>query len=170
MKPIAALILDLVVVCAQAAEPTAPAAAPATQAAPPANANQDVAPTKEALLQAFDGTMTCSALSAIIAQSAAPNEAWRWHNRSFAFAILARNFYLNAHSEKLSDDDLDNKLTQYANSMQAMPPKEREPFDTGCARRYAQIDKLCEENHCPNAAPSAPAFKPPAGAPAKHAK
>lgn len=157
MKPIAALILCLVVVCAEAAEPSLPAVPAATQAGPPIDANQDVAPTREALQQAFDGAMTCSALTAIIAQSAGPDQTWRWHNRSFAFGLLAARYYGNATKQNLSPQDLDNKLTQYANSLQAMSPTERQPWDTGCPRRYAAMDKLCEAIHCPNAAPGAPA-------------
>lgn len=153
MQPFAVLILCVLVGSAWAAEP----AAPARQAAPAADATQAVAPTKAALEQAFDGAMTCSALTAIIAQSATPTDAWRWQNRSLAFGMLARNFYLNATTAELSAEDMDNKLTQYANSLQAMPPKEREPFDTGCARKFPQMDKFCEQLHCPHAAPGAPA-------------
>jgi hypothetical protein len=170
MKRIAISLLGLVMYGVQAAEPAAPAAnaPPASIAAPGAGAanGQSVPPSKEALQQAFDGAMTCSALSAIISQSAKPDDAWRWKNRSFAFGMLAANFYVNATQVKLSNEELDNALTSYANSLQAMSPKDREPFDTGCARKYAQIDKLCEVNHCPNAAPGSPEFVPPAGAPA----
>ena len=153
MKPTAVLLLCVFAASVSAAEPTAPA----SQAAPAADANQAVAPTKEALEQAFDGAMTCSALTAIIAQSAAPADAWRWQNRSLAFGLLARNFYSNANKAELSSADMDNKLTSYANSLQTMPAKEREPFDTGCARKYAQMDKFCEQLRCPNVAPGAPA-------------
>ncbi len=168
MKRIAISILGLVMFGVQAAEPAAPAASPAP-AADAAN-GQSVPPSKEALQQAFDGAMTCSALSALISKTAKADEAWRWKNRSFAFGMLAANFYVNATQKKLSNTDMDNMLTQYANSLQSMAPKDREPFDTGCARKYAQIDKLCEVNHCPNGAPGAPEYEAPAGAPAKSAK
>lgn len=170
MKPIFAVILGLVACGALAGEtiPSAPAPVPAP--ATSADSTQVPTPTREALQQAVDGTMTCSALSAIISRSVAADQAWLWKNRSFAFGMLAANFYANATTEKLSHEELDNMLTQYANSLQGMTPKEREPFDTGCARRYAQIDKLCEQNHCPNAAPAPSAPKPAAGAPAKPSK
>ncbi len=153
MNPIVVLLLCVLAGSAWAAEPPAPA----NQATPTADANHAVAPTKEALEQAFDGAMTCSALTAIIAQTAAPAEAWRWQNRSLAFGVLARNFYANANHEELSSEDMDNKLTSYANSLQTMPPKERETFDTGCARKYTQMDKFCEQLRCPNVAPGTPA-------------
>jgi len=175
MKRIAISLVGLVMLGAQAADPAPPAASsapPATSAAPSAGeANgQSTPPSKEALQQAFDGAMTCSALSAIISQTAKADEAWRWKNRSFAFGMLAANFYVNATQEKLSNDDMDNMLTQYANSLQGMSPTDREPFDTGCARKYAQIDKLCEVNQCPNSAPGTPEFQPPAAAPAPPAQ
>jgi hypothetical protein len=151
MNALAVLLLSVLMGSAWAAEP----AAPASQAAPAAAANDAAAPTKESLEQAFDGAMTCSALTAIIAQSAAPAEAWRWQNRSLAFGLLARNFYANANQAELSSEEMDNKLTSYANSLQTMPAKEREPFDTGCARKYTQMDKFCEQLRCPNAPPAA---------------
>ena len=153
MKLTAALFLCILAFGVRAAEPAAsPSPAPPAAATTPA-----VAPTKEALEQAFDGAMTCSALTAIIAQTAIPSEAWRWRNRSLAFGLLARNFYANANQEALTSEDMDNKLTSYANSLQTMPAKEREPFDIGCARKYTQMDKFCEELYCPNAPPDAPA-------------
>ena len=176
MKRIAISILGLVMFGAQAAEPAAPATSsspPPTSAAPPTGAaiDQSETPSKEALQQAFDGAMTCSALSALISQTAKADEVWRWKNRSFAFGMLAANFYVNATQDKLSNEDMDNMLTQYANSLQGMASKDREPFDIGCAKKYAQIDKLCEVNQCPNSAPGTPAYQAPAGAPpAKPAK
>jgi hypothetical protein len=164
MKHIVALILGFVACGALAGETAAPALAPAAPPAATSATQQDPVPTRQALQQAVDGSMTCSALSAIIAGSVGADQAWLWKNRSFAFGMLAANFYFNATKEKLSDDELDNMLTQYANSLQGMAPKEREPFDTGCARRYTQMDKLCEQNHCPNAPPAASTSKPGAGA------
>lgn len=170
MKRIAISLLSLVMYSAYAAEPAAPAAAPSTapaaSTAPDTKHGQSEPPSKEALQQAFDGAMTCSALTAMIAQSAKPDEAWRWKNRSFAFGAVAANFYVNFTQAKLSPEDMDNALTSYANALQGMPAAEREPFDTGCARKYAQIDKLCEVNECPHAAPGTAEFTPPAGAPA----
>ena len=173
MKRIAISILALAIFAAHAAEPATSSSPPATSAAPTTGAanGQSETPSKEALQQAFDGAMTCSALSALIAQTVKADEVWRWKNRSFAFGMLAANFYVNATQDKLSNEDMDNMLTQYANSLQGMTPQNREPFDTGCARKYAQIDKLCEVNECPNSAPGAPAYEAPAGAPpAKPAK
>lgn len=166
MKRIAILfiLVGLVTANVQAAEPAAAPPAASSSAPPAGEHGQSQPPSKEALQQAFDGAMTCSALSALIAKTAKPDEAWRWKNRSFAFGMLAANFYVNATQNKLSNEDMDNALTSYANSLQGMAPAEREPFDTGCARKYAQIDKLCEVNECPNAAPGAPEFKAPAGA------
>lgn len=173
MKCIAISILGLVICAAHAAEP-ATSASPATTSAAPATGaanGQSETPSKEALQQAFDGAMTCSALSALISQTTKADEVWRWKNRSFAFGMLAANFYVNATEDKLSNEDMDNMLTQYANSLQGMTLEDREPFDTGCARKYAQIDKLCDVNDCPNSAPSTPAYAAPAGAPpAKPAK
>lgn len=173
MKRIATSILSLVMLGAQAAEPATSPSPPATSAAPTTGAanGQSETPSKEALRQAFDGAMTCSALSALISQTVKADEVWRWKNRSFAFGMLAANFYVNATQDKLSNEDMDNMLTQYANSLQGMTAQDREPFDTGCARKYAQVDKLCEVNDCPNSAPGTPAYEAPAGAPpAKPAK
>ena len=169
MKRIAISILGLVMFGAQAAEPAAPTAAPAASTPPAAN-GQSVPPSKEALQQAFDGAMTCSALAAIISKTTKADEVWRWKNRSFAFGMLAKNFYHSATQNDLSGEDMDNALTSYANSLQSMAAKDREPFDTGCARKYAQIDKLCEVNHCPNSAPGTPEYQAPAGAPPAPAK
>lgn len=175
MKRIAISILGFAFLSAQAAAP-APAAptnatpAPSSVAPAESEASPSAVPTKEALQQAFDGAMTCSALSALNGQQAGKDEVWRWKNRSFAFGMLAAHFYVDATKDKLSNEDMDNMLTEYANSLSAMKPKDREPFDTGCARKYAQVDKLCEVNSCPNAAPGTPEFKPPAGAPAPKSK
>jgi hypothetical protein len=165
MKRIA-IVLSLIGLAAgqvQAAEP-AVSTPPSASSSPAAEAEhgQSQPPSKEALQQAFDGAMTCSALSALLAKTAKPDEAWRWKNRSFAFGMLAANFYVNATQKKLSNEDMDNALTSYANSLQGMSPAEREPFDTGCARKYAQMDKLCEVNECPHSAPAAPDFPAPA--------
>ena len=162
MKLPFALLLALCVTVARAAEP-----APAAPAAPAASATQgpDVAPTKQALQQAFDGAMTCSALAALNGRAAGKDQAWLWQNRSFAFGILAMQFYMQATGDKVKKSDMDDALTSYANTLQSMSPKERQPFDEGCARKYAQIDQLCKDNGCPSAPPAGPEFAPPGSAP-----
>lgn len=184
MKLIITSILGLVLVTVQAAEPTVPAATPAAPAtvapAPPAagagvtpapaegETGPGVAPTKASLEQAFDGAMTCSALAAVKALQAGKDEAWRWQNRAFVFGMLAARFYGNATKDPISNEDMDNMLTEYANSLSTMPAAQREPFETGCARKYPQMDQLCEINKCPHAAPGTRSPTPPAAAaPAK---
>ncbi len=162
---IALLCLSLMVFEAGAAGPagappaaTTPAADAAGDAKGPAPAPGDAAKPevdKAQYEQAFDGAMTCSALTAIAAQKAPPAEAWRWGNRSFAFGMLAVRFYTESHKEPLKNEDLDGILTQYANALNAMPEAERKQFDEGCGRKYADIDKLCEVNDCPRKPPGA---------------
>ncbi|MBX9607317.1 MAG: hypothetical protein K2Y51_13915 [Gammaproteobacteria bacterium] len=163
MHRVLAFLLALVAGGSFAAEPTQPPAdGAATTEAP------GVAPTKEALKQGFDGAMTCSAVCALAAQGAGKDTAWLWRNRSFAFGMLAAQFYSQASNGQVSREDLDSMLTEYANALQTMSPEARKPFDDGCARKYAAVDQLCKENGCPNAAPAAPEFVAPgeAAAPA----
>ena len=152
MKFTLCLSLLFAMVCTCAAEESkapAEAAAPATAAGDAPS----VPPEREAFEQAFDGAMTCSALTAVKAHQATEAkeaEAWRWGYRSFAFGMLAVRFYTDATKQQLTNEDADNMLTEYANSLVSMTPEQREPFEVGCARKYAEIDKLCEINKCPH--------------------
>lgn len=156
---IAILCLGLSMTEASAAEPApappAESTAPAGTAAPAAGEAVKQEFDKAQYEQAFDGAMTCSALTAVVAQKAPPAEAWRWGNRSFAFGMLAVRFYTEANKEPLKNEELDGILTQYANALNSMPDAERKQFDEGCARKYADIDKLCEMNDCPRKPPGA---------------
>lgn len=164
-RPRACLVLALIAAClclpvaaeSPAAAPATPPAGEATAegadpAAPPAN--------REALEQAFDGAMTCAALTAIKANQAAPAEAWEWGNRSFAFAMLAVRFYTDATQKPLPHEEINNMLTEYANALIAMPEPKRQPFEEGCGRKYADMDRLCAANACPHKAPEAGAASP----------
>lgn len=161
MHRVLALLLALSAGGVFAAEPPqSPADGAAVSEAP------GVAPTKDALKQGFDGAMTCSAVCALAAQGASRDTAWLWQNRSFAFGMLAAQFYSQATNGEVSREDLDSMLTEYANALQSMSPQARKPFDDGCARKYGAVDQLCKENGCPNSAPAAPEFVAPGAAPA----
>jgi hypothetical protein len=138
--------------------PAPPAATEGAEASPPAT-------SPEALQQAFDGAMTCSALTAVKSSQAGPDEAWRWGNRSFAFGMLAVHFYTDATKTQLAQEEVNNILTEYANTLVAMSPEERQPFEEGCARKYPDMDRLCELNACPRSPPGADAA--PSTAPAE---
>ena len=107
------------------------------------------------LEQAFDGAMTCSALTAIRASRSPASEAWLWENRSFAFGMLGARFWYSATENALPAAELDKMLNKYADRIDQMPPEQIEPFELGCEAKYADIDKLCEENSCPNTGPPA---------------
>lgn len=112
-------------------------------------AAQEKAPDQRAMLkQAFDGAMTCSALTAIKADQALGDAQRTWANRSFAFGMLAVRFYTDLTQKSLSNADMNDALNEYAHSIAAMTPEELEPFESGCAGKYPDMDKLCEENDC----------------------
>lgn len=162
MKFLFTVVLALMLAGVQAQEP--PLAPPSKAAAavgaetaaklalPPAG--PAVAPTTAALQQAFDGAMTCSALSAIKARDVGAEDHWRWGNRAFAFGMLAARFYTDQIKKPVTNEEMDNFLTTYANALGAMPPAQREPFETGCARKYTMTDRMCETNPCPHKAPA----------------
>lgn len=157
ISSITLLCLSLVASSVLAAEPAAeaPAAGAATKY------------DKAQLLQAFDGAMTCSAVTALAAEKTPPAEAWLWGNRSFAFGMLAVRFYTEANKKQITSEELNNILTEYANRLNTMPAADFKPFDEGCARKYPDIDKLCEQNKCPRQPPGADesaASEPAAGA------
>ncbi|MEX2480005.1 MAG: hypothetical protein WD928_03990 [Gammaproteobacteria bacterium] len=108
------------------------------------------------LKQAFDGAMTCSALTAIKADKHEGNEHELWANRSFAFGMLAVRFYTDLTERGLSNDELNNALNQYADALITMTDEEIAPFETGCGNKYPDMDQLCVDNDCvfPNAAAS----------------
>ncbi len=109
------------------------------------------------LQQAFDGAMTCSAVAALGAEEVADAERWRWDNRSFAFGMLAARFWNDATGEPMSAEQLDQTLNRYAQALIGMEPDQRAMFENGCAGKYADVDKLCEENPCLHSGPPAPA-------------
>ena len=135
-----ALPLLLVFLASDAAAGDAPATPP-----PPATASGE---PRDLLKQAFDGAMTCSALTALKADQAFGDEQQQWANRSFAFGMLAVRFYTDLTAEPLSNDALNEALNQYADALILMSPEERAPFETGCANKYADMDRLGEENAC----------------------
>jgi len=165
MHILAGVLLVLASATAVATEPAAPDAPIAD--APALESN------RAALEEAFDGAMTCSALTALRAQSAPAGEAAQWNNRSFAFGMLAARFYTEARQQPITHEEMNNILTEYANTLATMPVAQREPFELGCARKFADADKLCELNQCPSQAvraeqiPVTPAASPrPPAAPA----
>lgn len=113
--------------------------------APPAHAQ---APDAQAFAQAFDGAMTCAALTALHAEAASDDSAWRWVNRSFAFGMIAVKFYIDARREALSNDDLKAMREKYAVALRDLTPEQRVPFEENCAAKYADMDALCEQNGC----------------------
>lgn len=132
-------------------------------AAPAAPANEQ----RELLKQAFDGAMTCSALTAIKADQATGTDQQSWANRSFAFGMLAVRFYTDITAAPLSNDELNEALNQYADALLAMSPEQTAPFETGCANKYADMDRLCAENECvfpAVPAPESPPVRPEPGA------
>ena len=164
MKATVIVILALAAAGVEAADPAPPPATVApVEASPKSAAGPEVAPTQVALQEAFDGAMTCSALAALKAQDAGPDQRWQWGNRSFAFGMVAARFHSDLTKRPASNEELDDLLSTYANSLAGMPAAKREPFETGCARKYALMDQLCEVNPCPHKPPSAP----PAATPAK---
>ncbi len=116
-------------------------------AVPPTDAN------KALLQQAFDGAMTCSAITAINADNAGPEQRWRWENRSFAFGMLAARFWNDATGQPMTAEVLDAALNDYAGKIVAMTPDALAPYDTSCAGKYADMDKLCESNPCLHSGP-----------------
>lgn len=116
----------------------------------------DTPPEKklEMLKQAFDGAMTCSALSAVNSQRVADAEEWKWRNRSFAFGMLAARFLGDATNKPVTAESLDEALNQYIQALEEMKPDQVAHFETICQAKYAEVDKLCEENGCPNADPA----------------
>lgn len=156
-RPLGRLVLGLVAACSCApVAAESPAAAPAARPAAEASAEGEAkAPphNQKALEQAFDGAMTCAALTAIKANDEPPATAWEWGNRSFAFAMLAVRFYTDATQKPLPHEEINNMLTEYANALIAMPEPERQPFEEGCGRKYADMDRLCAANACPHQAP-----------------
>lgn len=166
LRPLSTVVLLLTLLPGVApAEDAAPSPAPAAPAAEGAPAT--AAPPgfdRKALEEAFDGAMTCSALTAIKAHEAKEDEAWRWGNRSFAFGMLAVRFYTEATQQPLPREEIDKILTEYANALMAMKAEQRQPFEEGCGRKYADMDRLCEANKCPLAAPGSTAEAPAAPA------
>jgi hypothetical protein len=144
MRILVGVLLALVSATAAAIEPAVPGAPIADAPA--------VEPNRAAFEEAFDGAMTCSALTALRAQSAPAGEAAQWNNRSFAFGMLAARFYTEARQQPITHEQMNNILTEYANTLASMPVDQREPFELGCARKYADADKLCELNQCPSQA------------------
>ena len=112
-------------------------------------------PDRAALAQAFDGAMTCAALTALKADRAESVKAWQWGNRSFAFGMLAVRFYTEARQEPLTNEELNEALNGYVDAFEAMPAQQQAQFEKGCAGKYAVVDELCVENACPHS-PQAP--------------
>jgi len=133
--PVLIALLPLFAVAEDTASPTAPAAAPEPD-------------QRTVLKQAFDGAMTCSALTAIKGDQIGGEAQQQWVNRSFAFGMLAVRFYTDLTSEPLSNDELNNALNQYADALTAMSEEELAPFEAGCGNKYADMDRLCDENDC----------------------
>ena len=108
--PVLIALLPLCTIAEDRAPPAEPAAAPIT-------------PEQETMLkQAFDGAMTCSALTAIKGEQVMGEAQQQWVNRSFAFGMLAVRFYTDLKSEPLSNDELNTALNQYADALTAMTP------------------------------------------------
>ncbi|MEQ8660305.1 MAG: hypothetical protein RLW62_05775 [Gammaproteobacteria bacterium] len=129
-------------------------------AAPLLTAQEATPEMRTQLKQAFDGAMTCSALTAMEADKALGDMQQTWANRSFAFGMLAVRFYTDLSGEPLRNEDMNTALNEYADALLAMSEEQLAPFRSGCAEKYPRVDALCEENDCvfprkPAAAPEA---------------
>lgn len=109
------------------------------------------------LQQAFDGAMTCAAVTAVKADEVAQAERWLWENRSFAFGMLAAQFFSQARSEAMTGEQLDDALNKYANALLEMAPADRAGFETSCGSKYPGMDDLCKQNRCIHEGPPADA-------------
>lgn len=109
--------------------------------------------------QAFDGAMTCAALTAIKSDAALGDEQQRWANRSFAFGMFAAQIYFQITHKPLSGEELGDAVNQYADALSVKVEEELEPFEKGCAGKYEFADALCRDNQCPfpDVVPPAPA-------------
>lgn len=127
-----------------------------------ASADGDEANARTQLKQAFDGAMTCSALTALEADQAIGDMQQTWANRSFAFGMLAIRFYADLTGEPLRNEDMNEALNQYVDALVAMSDAQIAPFREGCAAKYAGVDALCEQNDCvfPRRAGGPPAGQP----------
>ena len=147
--PLPGLALLLVLLALSGGPAFAAEGAPAVPAQAPAAGEESVQSGQRNLLkQAFDGAMTCSALTALKADAAAGEAQQLWANRSFAFGMLAVRFYTDLTHEPLSNDELNDALNQYADAMTLMVEEELAPFEAGCGAKYADMDRLCAENGC----------------------
>lgn len=123
-------------------------------------AAQEAEPDARTMLKrAFDGAMTCSALTAMEADRALGDMQQTWANRSFAFGMLAVRFYTDLSGGGMSNDEMNEALNQYADALTAMSEEQIAPFREGCEAKYANVDELCEQNDCvfPRAAAESPA-------------
>ena len=116
-------------------------------------AAQEVPDARAQLEQAFDGAMTCAAITAIQAEAEPPETRWQWDNRSFAFGKLAARFWNDATENPMSAKDLDNALNKYAGHIVTMAEADLLPFRDACASKYEDMDKLCQANGCLHAGP-----------------
>lgn len=112
-------------------------------------------PDRDAYAQAFDGAMTCAALTARKAEAAADENAWRWVNRSFAFGMMAAKFYVDARQQALPNEELKAMREKYALALDELSEEQRRPFEQNCAGKYADMDALCEASGCVHDAPAA---------------
>jgi len=114
------------------------------------------------LKRAFDGAMTCSALTAMEADRALGDMQQTWANRSFAFGMLAVRFYTDLSGGGMSNEEMNEALNQYADALMSMNEEQVAPFRQGCEAKYANVDELCEQNDCvfPRAAAPLPAPAP----------
>ncbi len=110
---------------------------------------QEAEPDARTMLKrAFDGAMTCSALTAMEADRALGDMQQTWANRSFAFGMLAVRFYTDLSGGGMSNDEMNDALNQYADALTAMSEAQIAPFREGCEAKYANVDELCEQNDC----------------------
>ena len=110
---------------------------------------QEAEPDARTLLKrAFDGAMTCSALTAMEADQALGDMQQTWANRSFAFGMLAVRFYTDLSGGAMSNDEMNEALNQYADALTSMSAEQIAPFREGCEAKYANVDELCEQNDC----------------------
>jgi hypothetical protein len=118
-------------------------------------------PQRQQLKQALDGVLRCTALTAIKSEAALGDEQKTWGNRSFAFGMLAVQFYYNLTEKPLSGEELGQAVNQYADALAVMVEEELKPLEKGCGSKYEFADEFCRQNECPypevvEAAPAPP--------------
>jgi hypothetical protein len=112
-------------------------------------------PNAQQYLEAFDGALTCSALSYLNTKGMSEDEAWMWANRSFAFGMLAVKFYIDATGDGIPAEKIREMRDQYVKVLEGLSTEKITPFVQVCAQKFAEVDALCREQACLHLPPAA---------------